>query len=81
MTLKDYILGLLSGIVAVIFLEPVAVLAEQWIEELKTTPTLKILRKNAEINNLMRLQEIQLRELQEAYERDYSNNFDDEEEE
>ena len=29
----------------------------------------------------MRLQEIQLRELQEAYERDYSNNFDDEEEE
>ena len=47
MTLKDYILGLLSGIVAVILLEPVAVLAEQWIEELKTTPTLKILRKNA----------------------------------
>ena len=81
MTLKDYILGLLSGIAAVILLEPVAVLAEQWIEELKTTPTLKILRKNAEINNLMRLQEIQLRELQEAYERDYSNNFDDEEEE
>ena len=79
--MKNYILGLMSGILAVILLNPLSELLLQWIEEFKTVPTLKILRANAEINNLMRLQEFQLRELQEAYERDYSNNFDDEEEE
>ena len=78
--MKNYILGLMSGILAVILLNPLSELLLQWIEQFKTVPTLKILRANAEINNLMRLQEFQLRELQEAYERDYSNNFDDEEE-
>ena len=76
--MKNYILGLMSGILAVIILKPLYELIEQWIEEFKTVPTLKILRANAEINNLMKLQEIQLQELQEAYERDFK---DDEEEE
>ena len=76
--MKNYILGLMSGILAVIILKPLYELIEQWIEEFKTVPTLKILRKNAEINNLMKLQEVQLQELQEAYERDFK---DDEEEE
>lgn len=76
--MKNYILGLISGILAVIILKPLYELIEQWIEEFKTVPTLKILRANAEINNLMKLQEVQLQELQEAYERDFK---DDEEEE
>ena len=76
--MKNYILGLMSGILAVIILKPLYELIEQWIEEFKTVPTLKILRANAEINNLMKLQEVQLQELQEAYERDFN---DDEEEE
>ena len=77
--MKNYILGLMSGILAVILLNPLSELLLQWIEEFKTVPTLKILRANAEINNLMSLQEVQLRELEEAYIRDYSN--EDEEEE
>ena len=76
--MKNYILGLMSGILAVIILKPLYELIEQWIEEFKTVPTLKILKANAEINNLMKLQEVQLQELQEAYERDFK---DDEEEE
>ena len=76
--MKNYILGLMSGILAVIILKPLYEVIEQWIEEFKTVPTLKILRANAEINNLMKLQEVQLQELQEAYERDFN---DDEEEE
>ena len=76
--MKNYILGLMSGILAVIILKPLYELIEQWIEEFKTVPTLKISRANAEINNLMKLQEVQLQELQEAYERDFK---DDEEEE
>ena len=76
--MKNYILGLMSGVLAVIILKPLYELIEQWIEEFKTVPTLKILRANAEINNLMKLQEVQLQELQEAYERDFK---DDEEEE
>lgn len=76
--MKNYVLGLMSGILAVIILKPLYELIEQWIEEFKTVPTLKILRANAEINNLMKLQEVQLQELQEAYERDFK---DDEEEE
>lgn len=80
--MKNYILGLMSGILAVIILKPLYELIEQWIEEFKTVPTLKILRANAEINNLMSLQEIQFKELQEAYERDYlSDDSEDEEEE
>ena len=80
--MKNYILGLMSGILAVILLNPLSELLLQWIEEFKTVPTLKILRTNAEINNLMKLQEVQLQELQEAYERDYlSNDSEDEEEE
>lgn len=78
--MKNFILGILSGVVGVIVLKPVFILTEQWLEYLKSISTLKILRANAEINNLLRLQEIQLRELQEAYERDYSNDFGDEEE-
>ena len=76
--MKNYILGLMSGILAVIILKPLYELIEQWIEEFKTVPTLKILRANAEINNLMKLQEIQLQELQEAYERDFKDNEDEE---
>ena len=76
--MKNYILGLMSGILAVILLNPLAELLLQWIEEFKTVPTLIILRANAEINNLMKLQEVQLQELQEAYGRDFK---DDEEEE
>ena len=79
--MKNYILGLMSGILAVIILKPLYELIEQWIEEFKTVPTLKILRANAEINNLMKLQEVQLQELQEAYERDYSSDDSDDEEE
>lgn len=77
--MKNYVLGLLSGIVSVILLKPLIEVLQQWLEYQKSIPTLKILRANAEINNLMSLQEVQLRELEEAYIRDYSN--DDEEEE
>ena len=76
--MKNYILGLMSGILAVIILKPLYELIEQWIEEFKTVPTLKILRANAEINNLMKLQEVQLQELQEAYERDFKDNEEEE---
>lgn len=76
--MKNYVLGLLSGIVSVILFKPLLEVLLQWVEYQKTIPTLKILRANAEINNLMSLQEIQCRELQEAYERDLGN---DEEEE
>ena len=76
--MKNYILGLMSGIVSVILFKPLLELLAQWVEYQKTVPTLKILRANAEINNLMKLQEVQLQELQEAYERDFK---DDEEEE
>lgn len=79
--MKNYVLGFFIGIASSIVLNPLLDVLIQWVEYLKSIPTLKTLRANAEINNLMRLQEIQLRELQEAYERDYSNNFDDEEEE
>lgn len=79
--MKNFVLGLMSGILAVIILKPLYELIEQWIEEFKTVPTLKILRANAEINNLMKLQEVQLQELQEAYERDYSSDDSDDEEE
>lgn len=79
--MKNYILGLMSGILAVIILKPLYELIEQWIEEFKTVPTLKILRANAEINNLMKLQEVQLQELQEAYERDYSSDDSEDEDE
>ena len=75
---KNYILGLMSGILAVILLNPLSELLLQWIEEFKTVPTLKILRANAEINNLMKLQEVQLQELQEAYERDFKDDEDEE---
>lgn len=78
--MKNYILGLMSGILAVILLNPLFELLLQWIEEFKTVPTLKILRANAEINNLMKLQEVQLQELQEAYERDFKDDEDEEEE-
>ena len=76
--MKNYLLGLLSGIVSVILFKPLLEVLAQWVEYQKTIPTLKILKANAEINNLMSLQEIQCRELQEAYERDLGN---DEEEE
>lgn len=79
--MKNYVLGLLSGIVAVILFKPLLEVLAQWVEYQKTIPTLKILRANAEINNLMSLQEIQCRELQEAYERDYSSNDSEDEEE
>ena len=68
--MKNYILGLMSGILAVILLNPLSELLLQWIEEFKTVPTLKILRANAEINNLMKLQE--------AYERDFKDDEDEE---
>lgn len=71
--MKNYILGLMSGILAVILLNPLSELLLQWIEEFKTVPTLKILRANAEINNLMKLQE--------AYERDYSSDDSEDEDE
>lgn len=76
--MKNYILGLMSGILAVILLNPLFELLLQWIEEFKTVPMLKILRANAEINNLMKLQEVQLQELQEAYERDFKDDEDEE---
>ena len=79
--MKNYVLGFFIGIASSIVLNPLLDVLIQWVEYLKSIPTLKTLRANAEINNLMRLQEFQLRELQEAYERDYSNNFGDEEEE
>lgn len=80
--MKNYVLGLLSGIVSVILFKPLLEVLLQWVEYQKTIPTLKILRANAEINNLMSLQEIQCRELQEAYERDYlSDDSEDDEEE
>ena len=70
--MKNYILGLMSGILAVILLNPLSELLLQWIEEFKTVPTLKILRANAEINNLMKLQE--------AYERDFNDDEEEDEE-
>ena len=77
--MKNYVLGLLSGIVSVILLKPLIEVLQQWLEYQKSIPTLKILRANAEINNLMSLQEVQLRELEEAYIRDYSNDEEEEE--
>ena len=68
--MKNYVLGFFIGIVSSIVLNQFLDVLFQWVEYLKAVPTLKTLRANAEINNLMRLQEIQLRELQEAYERD-----------
>ena len=76
--MKNYVLGLLSGIVSVILLKPLIEVLQQWLEYQKTIPTLKILRANAEINNLLKLQEVQLQELQEAYERDFKDDEDEE---
>jgi hypothetical protein len=57
--MKNFILGLLLGII----LQPFIDIAIDWIECLKLNSTLKILKTNAEISNYQTLLETQLQEM------------------
>lgn len=57
--MKNFILGLLVGIIAQPFID----IAIDWIECLKLNSTLKILKTNAEISNYQTLLETQLQEM------------------
>lgn len=71
--MKEFIIGLLLGIVA----NPFISVAKDYIECLKLNAKLKIIQSNAKITNIENLLNAQLEELYEAYGDNY---YDDEEE-